>query len=139
MTGLPRLINPMSMLFDRAGAQIALVTVELWSTGIVIRLAAVVDDPELAYAFDHRAFTDWVAGGHEGRPPDTISERLLDLEIGLTDDKQHTYRLTSRSLGGAGKELRGEWHFEPAVQADAARLDVAVNDDENAVSVSVKL
>ena len=122
----------MERLYVRDGVEVALITVELWSGAVIVRLAGLPSEQserlEQSYI---SALDEWgraVREGrpHEDRPPDQPAERLFDVELTLSDDLATSYESRSRSSGGSGQLLRADWTFEPGPPESISTLTIAV-------------
>jgi hypothetical protein len=131
MRQLPLVISPIQRLFEREGADIALITVEVWPSETIVRLAALVDDPAAEESAYEAAVDQWVQDGRDERtfPPDPGERRFQDVSLALSDDVGTLYRSDVRSAGGSGRYFRGEWHFPNAVPNEAQRLVVEATDE----------
>jgi hypothetical protein len=125
----------MERLYVRDGVEVALITVEVWSRGVIVRLVALPSELteriEQSY-FD--AVDEWGRTRREGRPrddrpPDDPGQRLFDVELTLGDDLGTSYESQARSYGGSLERLRANWAFEPGPPDSVANLTVAVAGD----------
>jgi hypothetical protein len=131
---LEAVLAPACALADVDGLTVLLVSVELWTSCVVLRLAglrsAFTDELEAEY---RAAMGHWVtladeaqASGERVPAPHAPGERLARLDLRLADDAGTRYEAAHRQAGGSGSEWRAEWHFGPGVPARATRLAVAV-------------
>jgi hypothetical protein len=128
-------LAPAQPLADVGGITVVLVSVELWTSGVFVRLAglrsALTDelDAEFEGAMTHWGVlaTDATSVGAKPPPPHQPGERLMRLPLTVSDDVGTSYRSRSRSAGGTATEWRSEWRFEPGVPRDATRLTVALD------------
>jgi hypothetical protein len=131
---------PARALVDADGLTVVLVSVELWTSGVFVRLAGlrsgVTDELDTQYDV---SMTQW----HERQPaaraaglrppsPSQPGERLAHLPLWIADDVGTRYDRHGTSAGGTGTEWRAEWRFAPGVPRDATRLTVAVEPDDGA-------
>jgi hypothetical protein len=132
---LEAVLAPAEELVDVDGITVILVSVELWTNGLFVRLAGLRTDltDELDASFEG-AMTHWAVAAREAKqtgaklpPPHQPGERLMRLPLTVSDDVGTTYRSLARSAGGTGTEWRSEWRFEPGVPRAATRLIVAVD------------
>jgi hypothetical protein len=118
-------ISPITPLLQRDGFDIALISVELWQSETIVRLAALVDDPAAEESAFAGAVDQWVDDGREGAFPfDPGEHRFRDVSVSLSDDAGTAYALTSSAVGGTGRLFRGDWHFATGVPDEARRVVV---------------
>jgi hypothetical protein len=131
---LEAVLAPACPLADVGGLTLALVSVELWTSGMFVRLAVLRNSVSDDLDAEHEAsMTQWAetrrAGAGEPEnlpPPDQPGERLLRLPLTLSDDLGTRFESRSRSASGTGTEWRSEWRFEPGVPRTASRLTIAL-------------
>ena len=142
------MVSPIRPLFRRNGIEIALITVELWSDRLVVRLAGLPGETADAQQRRHEVeFDHWreqlVGAGKEaaGDPPTDPGARLLaPLLVEADDDAGTRYRLRSSASGGSGSEWHGDWLFVADVPVSIRRLTVRISSPEgDAVTVEVDL
>jgi hypothetical protein len=93
MRQLPIVISPIQRLFEREDADIALISVELWPSQTIVRLAALVDDAVAEEPSYGRELDRWGRGGREGAVPDMPGERRFRDAVGtLAQGKASTRR-----------------------------------------------
>ena len=141
-----QVVAPMERLYVRDGVEVALITVEVWSRGVIVRLVGLpselTEGLEQSY-FD--AVDEWGRARREGRPhddrpPDDPGKRLFDVELTLSDDLGTSYESRFRSYGGSLERLRADWAFEPGPPDSVASLTLAVaGDGIDTTSVRVAL
>lgn len=141
MLALPRVVNPLAAFYVRDGVDVVLVTVELWETDTVVRLAGRPADPAAEERHHEALLEEWAAQGRRGRPPTSRGERLLDVDLELADDVGTTYILRSAERGGSGRLYRGDWFFITPVPPAATTITVsaATKDGAELGSVAVEL
>ena len=138
MSELPRVISPVEPLFRRDGIDIALISVELWPSRVVVRLAALPSETTDREQRRHEAeFEQWgkrlVEAGKDaaGDPPEQPGTRLLgSLQIAVEDDAGRTYTFRSGNTGGSGSEWHGDWFFTVDAPPAAGRLTARVTAPE---------
>lgn len=122
----------MERLYVRDGVEVALITVELWSRGVIVRLAGLPS--ELTERLE-RAYGDAVdewgrarrdGRPHDDRPPEQPAQRLFDVEVTLSDDLATSYESRFHSRGGSGRLMRADWAFEPGPPDSVSRLTIGV-------------
>ena len=141
MSRRPVVISPITPLFRRDGVDVALVSVELWRTQTIIRLAALVDDPLGAETAFGDALDAWAEGGRRPPAPDAPGDRFYqDVAISLADDVGTDYAWQSSAVGGTGRLFCGDWHFPVGVPEKATRLIVkAAGGDGEGGSIELPL
>ena len=100
------MLAPAGPLADVGGVTVVLVTVELWTSGLVVRLAGLRNalTDELDAGFEG-TLVSWAAGlkaGDSPRDPPAPrqpGERLHRLPLTISDDARTRYRSRSRSAG----------------------------------------
>jgi hypothetical protein len=94
----------MAKLYDRDGVEVALIGVEFWSSGVIVRLAGLPN--EQTERLD-RTFRDdleaWGQAGREGQPPKHPAESLFEVDLALRD----TLGRTTRCSLGSGEDRGG--------------------------------
>lgn len=131
----------MARLYARDGVEVALIGLEVWSGGVIVRLAGLPSEQSerLEHTYDHE-LEAWGRTGREGSPPKQPAERLFDVGLALSDDVATSYALRFSSLGGSGSLLRAESTFEPRPPESASRLTLAVTGEGgDDVSVDVAI
>jgi hypothetical protein len=120
---LEAVLAPACPLADVDGVTLLLVSVELWTTGVFMRLAGLGTartkkiDEEFYAALD----------ASQGRDsPEHPGERFGRLPLALADDLGTSYAVCGTSASGTGSEWRAEWQFAPGVPRAAARLIVTL-------------
>ena len=116
-------------LADVDGVTVVIASVELWTAGVVVRLAGMRSPQTDQLDAAHRLETTHWAAGYAERgtaPPAQPGAVLIDSPLELSDDLATVYRSHARSAGGTGTEWRAEWHFEPGVPLEASLLRVAI-------------
>lgn len=147
VTALPRILTPQTELTAVEGVVVALLTVELWDDGIVLRLAGLPNEATRHLLDEHvqqvRAWAERRKRNPNDRPADPPEEpghRILNrITIGVTDDHGALYRMMARRTGGAGTEFRDEWYFQPGVPAGTKRLTIHTSGEgvpDNAIQVT---
>jgi hypothetical protein len=64
-----QVVTPMAMLYSREGVGVALISVEVWSAGVIVRLAGLPNArTEVLDREFHGTLDAWARGGREGRP-----------------------------------------------------------------------
>jgi hypothetical protein len=146
VASLPRVVSPIRPLFERDGIEIALISVELWPSRLVVRLAALPGERTDREQRRHGAeFEAWgkrlVAEGRAaaGDPPEDPGTRLLArLRITVDDGAGRTYTPRSGHTGGSGSEWHGDWFFTVDARPGDGRLTIRVATPEGeAASVPV--
>lgn len=131
---LEAVLAPARPVADVDGLTVVLVSVELWTSGVVLHLAglrgAVTDELDVEY---QAAMAHWVtlaeeaqASGSRVPAPHAPGERLLRLPLTVADDVGTRYEPVSRQGGASGSEWRSQWQLTPGVPADATRLRFGV-------------
>jgi len=133
---LEAVLAPARDLADVDGITVVLVSVELWTIGVVLRFAGLPTGltDELEADFQDK-LEDWAVRAKEAREtgaplPEFSREpgaRLLGLPLSVSDDVGTQYRALGRSAGGTGVAWRSEWRFEPGVPREATRLIVTID------------
>jgi hypothetical protein len=119
---------PMEMLYSHDGVDVALVSVEVWSAGVILRLAGLPN--ERTDALDRRyqeTLEAWARTGRKGSPPNQPGEDLFDVDLGLSDVSGTSYVLQTASKGGSGRMFRAEWSFEPGPPESSSQLTVRLS------------
>lgn len=131
-----QVVAPMERLYVRDGIEVALITVELWSRGVIVRLAGLPSEltEQLERSY-HHALDEWgrarrESRPHEERPPDQPAERLFDISVSLGDDLGTSYSSRVSSRGGSGMLMRANWTFEPGPPDSVSYLTVTVEGEE---------
>lgn len=122
----------MERLYVRAGVEVALITVAVWSRGVVVRFAGLPS--ELTERLEESygdAVDAWGRARREGRvhddrPPEHPALRLFDVEVTLRDELATGYESRVRSYGGSLQPLRADWAFEPGPPDSVSSLTVGV-------------
>jgi hypothetical protein len=135
---LPRVVGPIRTLFTREGIEIALISVELWPSRLVVRLAALPNEISDERRREHEVeFERWgkirVERGKAaaGDPPEGPGTTLLrPLEIEVEDDAGTIYMPRSGNTGGSGSEWHGDWFFTADMPRSVGRLTVRVTTPE---------
>ncbi len=120
---LPRVISPVRPLFLRNRVEVALISVEVWPTHLIVRLAAlpgeIAGEQQRTYEAEFEQWGnrlhagDQAAGGPPD-PPDPPGTRLLaPLEIVVEDDAGTIFTPRSSNTAGTGRE----WHGAVAAQS----------------------
>jgi hypothetical protein len=126
-----KVITPMATLYARDGVDVALIGIEVWSSGIIVRLGGLPN--ERTDALDRTFRNDleaWGRAEREGQPPKHPTEWLFDVGLALSNDVGTSYELQSGVRGGAGRMLRAEWAFEPGPPDSASRLTLVLSGDK---------
>jgi hypothetical protein len=74
-------------LYSREGVDVALICVEVWSAGVIVRLAGLPN--ERTEALDrhyHETLDAWAHAGRAGSPPKQPAEDVFDIDLALSDD-----------------------------------------------------
>jgi len=114
-----QVVTPMEHLYVRDGVEVALITAEIWSRGVIVRLAGLPSEETDRLEKSHAdALNEWGRARRDGRPhderpPEQPGEQLFDVEITVSDDLGTSYELRVRSSGGSGRLMRADWTFEP--------------------------
>jgi hypothetical protein len=125
-----------SLLARLDGLSVALVSVELWRSSVVVRTAALptalserleMEHREAMRSWENRAGSAHDKGAVPPPPEHPAVQRLLALSLKLSDDLATPYRVSRRSAGGTGTEWRAEWRFVPSLPTGASRLIVSVD------------
>ncbi|HEX7300411.1 MAG TPA: hypothetical protein VF257_15540 [Solirubrobacteraceae bacterium] len=137
---LEAVLAPARPLADVDGLTIVLVSVELWTSGLLVRLAALrnalSDELDANYG---ASMMLWAETRQERGPEPEVphvpvplqpGDRLLRLPLTLFDDVGTRFSSRSRSAGGTGAEWHSEWRFEPGVPQTASRLTIALEGDD---------
>lgn len=128
------------------GVDVLLVSIELWSSKIVVRLAAQRDavtaslDAEYAQALERwSVHTTTLGRAHTDGPPSEPGASLLHLPLSIVDDRGASYEAGRRSAGGTGSEWQSEWAFTPGAAPEARWLHVRLETDEGTQVTSVAI
>ena len=131
----------MATLYARRGVEVAVIAIESWPGGVIVRLAGLPN--EHTEALDrtyHAELEAWAQSGRKDSPPNQPAEDVFDASLTLSDDVGTRYALRTASLGGSGRMFRAEWSFEPGPPDSAARLKIGViREGENQASIAVDL
>jgi hypothetical protein len=123
----PRVISPIRKLYSRNDVDVALVSIEVWPTGLVVRLAGVpTEATRVADEAFHSALEAWARRGATNAPPAQPASEVFDIALEVSDDLGTRYTLITGSSGGSGSMFRADWFFEPGVPVEATRLTVRV-------------
>jgi hypothetical protein len=118
---------------EREGFEIVLVSVELWSEEVVVRLAVPRDTrTQQLEAHYEQALDEWAKRRQQAAdepPPPQPGELLLDVDVQLHDDMGTAYRPRIAARGGSGRMFRGEWFFEPGPPTAATAMTVVLSAD----------
>jgi hypothetical protein len=119
----------MAMLYSREGVTVALTGAEVWSAGVIVRLAGLPNDETEALASNHQEnLAAWARRGREAaevtRHP---GEDVFDVDLAVSDDSGTSYTPRTISKGGSGQLLRAEWFFEPGPPESSSRVAVRVS------------
>jgi hypothetical protein len=126
----------MVLLYSREGVDVALISVEVWSAAVIVRLAGLPNEQTDALDRNyHETLDAWARGGREGAPPNQPAEDLFDVDLGLSDDSGTNYRLRTANKGGSGRMFRAEWSFEPGPPESSSRLAVRVSQESQQIEV----
>jgi hypothetical protein len=131
----------MAHLYARDGVDVALIGVEVWSSGVIVRLAGLPTEQTEAL---ERTFRDdlerWTQTGRQGQPPRHPAEQLFEVSLALADDVGTNYALQSGVRGGSGRMFRAEWAFEPGPPVSASGLTLLVTEQSDTrASVDIDL
>lgn len=127
-----RVVAPIERLYVRNGVEVALLWLEVWSGGVIVRLGGLPGEQSERLEREYvQALEDWGRAGREGRarearPREQPAEQLFDVDLALSDDVATRYELRVCQGGGSGRLLRADWTFEPGPPDSATRLTVAV-------------
>ncbi|MDV6012403.1 hypothetical protein [Haloechinothrix sp. LS1_15] len=146
MTALPRILVPRTQLTDVDGIAVALLTVELWDDGIVLRLAGLPNEATQRMLDEHEHdMTAWAERRQQSpndtseAPPEEPGPLILNrINIGITDEHGTSYRMMTRRTGGTGTELRDELYFQPGMPKGTNHLTIHTSGSglpENAIQV----
>ena len=132
---LETVLAPARSLADVDGITVLLVSLEMWTSWVSVRLAGLPSEltDELEAGFQNK-LEEWAAqtkqareaGSKEPRLADQPGNRLMQMPLSLEDDLGTLYQAHHRSAGGTGTEWRSEWRFEPGVPREATRLNVTL-------------
>jgi hypothetical protein len=126
----------MSMLYSREGVDVALISVEVWSAGVIVRLAGLPNERTEALERNyHETLDAWARGGRPGAPPNQPAEDVFDVDLGLSDDSGTNYVLRTASKGGSGSMFRADWSFEPGPPESSSRMAVRVSREGHQIEV----
>jgi hypothetical protein len=129
-------ICPLATLYTRDAMDVALITVEVWPAGVILRLAGLPNDRTEALERNFNETLDaWARSGRKGSPPKQPAEDLFDVDLALSDDLGTSYVLGTTSRGGSGSMFRAEWSFEPGPPQSSSRLTVRVFRDDHQLEV----
>jgi hypothetical protein len=132
---LPRVVSPIRTLFTREGIEIALISVELWPTRLVVRLAALPSETAAERLRQYEAEFERLGEAAARDPPeDPGTELLAGLQIAVDDNAGTTYTPRGSNTGGSGSEWHGDWFFVAEVPDAAERLAVRVSAPEGATA-----
>ena len=132
---LQRVLAVAQPLADVDGITFVLTSVELWSNGVDVFIAGMPTAEALEQIRQHEAaMNEWMRLRQEGRtegalsPPDFTGDRLINVNVGLYDDRGTTDGAMAGSAGGTNTEWRLHHRYEPGVPEDATLLTVAIAD-----------
>jgi hypothetical protein len=133
-------LSPARVLGYFEGIRVVLVSAELWTDRLFIRLCASQNERTRAldaqWAREFEQFTREVlaardrGGAARPEPPEQPSEVLSRVPLIVRDEFGTAYRRKGVSAGGTGSEWRAEWCFEPGVPAAATVLTVRLETSE---------
>jgi hypothetical protein len=133
---------PVVALADVDGVSVVLVAIELWTSTVIVRIAATGGPEADTGASTPGGTTTWwgAAGASraEAQPPRPWGLMLLRLSLALSDDVGTTY-LPKGGQAGGEPPWRAEQCFMPRVPASASRLTVAVERPEDSDGERVEL
>jgi hypothetical protein len=124
-------ISPITPLLQRDGFDIALISVELWPSETIVRLAALVDDPAAEESALGGAVDQWVDDGREGAFPLDPGDRSYDPST--MSGSQRMFRLRMRP-GRSMLTASSDPELEAATSA-AAGDEVVVSEETAAFLV----
>jgi hypothetical protein len=135
-------LSPAHVLGQFEGIPIVLVTAELWTHRLFIRLCAgqnertrTLDEP---WTRGFEQYTHEALAARERddaarpEPPEDPGVVLIRAPLIVSDDLGTVYRGACASVGGTGSEWRGERGFEPGVPVAATVLTVRLDTSEGA-------
>jgi hypothetical protein len=126
----------MATLYSREGVDVALISVEVWSAGVIVRLAGLPNErTEALDRYYHETLDAWAHAGRAGSPPKQPAEDVFDIDLALSDDSGTSYTLRAASKGGSGRMFRAEWSFEPGPPESSRRLAVRVSREGRQIEV----
>jgi hypothetical protein len=138
MTTLPKVISPLVSLGERHSVELVLVSVEIWTDEIVVRLRGLPNDMTTRLGADFaRAMEAWHDAGGESAPPEQPAEWIFP-DVEVTDDRGTVYAPTSSARGGSGTMFRADYVFTPGPPEAAACVTVFV-DGADGVATRVEL
>jgi hypothetical protein len=108
---------------------VALVSVEVWPSETIVRLAGLPDDPHSHDRRFHESLDRWAQAGRADPQPREPAESILDVDVTLADDVGTVYMLRTSMRGGSGRLFRGDWFFATGIPADATQLVLRVDAD----------
>jgi hypothetical protein len=112
------------------GDDLLIISVELWTGGVVVHFARVESEETDRLTADYTAAM--AAWGRDDRDPANLPvQPVVGFGDGfkLSDDAGTSFRRDSGHAGGTGAEWRGSWTFVPRVPEHATRLTLALGDD----------
>jgi hypothetical protein len=133
-------LSPARVLGHFDEIPVVLVTAELWTHSLFIRLCAVQNERTRAldarWAAEFEQFVEELrmarerAGATRPEPPEQPGSLLCRVCLDVSDDLGTAYRITACSAAGTGSEWRAEWSFEPGVPPAAKVLTVRLDTSE---------
>jgi hypothetical protein len=98
----PIVLSPITCFLGREDAEIALISVEVWPSETIVRLAALVDDPAAEESAYEAAVDQWVQDGRNERtfPAEPDERRFQDVSLALSDDVGTLYHSTCGQSAG---------------------------------------
>ena len=126
-TSLPVVISPLERLFQRDGVDLVLVSVEVWSDEVVVRLRGLPTQVTEALDGDvHTALNELHRQDERGGEslPVQPAERTFDFALTLSDDVGTTYFPAGSAVGGSGQMFRADWFFKPGTPRTARSITV---------------
>src|SRR4051794_9075847 len=118
---LEAVLAPASPLADVDGVTLLLVSVELWTRGVFLRMAG------MGTAHTQRLDEEFQAAADAGGEwPEHLGSRFGALPLTLADDAGTRYSPRGSASGGTATEWRTDWQFAPGVPRAASRLFVTL-------------
>jgi hypothetical protein len=119
-----------------ADVDLVLVSVEVWTDEVVVRMRGLPNERTAALAAGfHEALDEWHGQGRSGKRPEQPAERVFDFEVSVGDDIGTAYSPTSSARGGSGTMFRAEWSFVPGPPETARSLVVRTGDVDTHVDL----
>jgi hypothetical protein len=134
----PLVISPLRSVLVRDGVELVLVSIEVWSDEVVVRVRGLPS--ELTAALEREFGEALERWDRQGRDKDALPaqpfERIFDVDVSVGDDVGTVYRPTAAARGGSDRMFRAEWFFAPGPPELAQSLLVIIDGTETRLGLS---